>query len=154
MKADQMRLMYEALSGENGLLYHDTEKKVFLEYIKRRDMKEISEEDELIDNEIQNPNYNPDDNTPWTRADRDAFYSKPMTLLEFMEHEVFHEYEKAKRSIFEKDLTTLARQEKNSLDGLLSAPFHPVFLSALMNQTVFRRGCMIQRIEKLKLADK
>ena len=133
MKADQMRLIYESLSGENGLLYHNSERKSFLDHIKRKDMKEIAEDNELIDCELCNANYNPDDSTPWTREDRDAFYSQPMTLLEFMEHEVYHEYEKAKRSIFEKDLTTLARQEKKEVDGLLNAPFHPVFLSSLMN---------------------
>ena len=36
---------------------------------------------------------------------KEAFYKKPMTLLDFMEHEVVHEYEKAKRAIFNKDLT-------------------------------------------------
>jgi hypothetical protein len=98
-----MRLIYECLSGENGLLYKTDEKKVFFEHIKNKDQKEIALEDTLIDCEICNKDFNPDDTSQWTKEQRDLFYMKPMTLLEFMEHEVYHEYEKAKRAIFEKD---------------------------------------------------
>ena len=146
-----MRLIFECLSGENGLLYEQEEKKIYFEYIKNKDKREISVDDDIIDCELCNPHYDPDDSSPWTKEQRDLFYMQPMTLLEFMEHEVYHEYEKAKRAIFEKDQTCLAKQEKNNLDGLLNAPFHPVYLSSLMNQTVFRRECMIQKIEKRKL---
>ena len=151
MKADQMRLIYECLSGENGLLYNDTERKNFFEFIKNKDSKEIAIDEDIVDCELCNKNYDPElDFVKWTRQDRDNFYKQPMTLLEFMEHEVFHEYEKAKRAIFDKDLT-LAKQDPNNLDGLDRALFHPIFLSTLMNQTVFRRECMIQKIERRKI---
>lgn len=109
MKADQMRLIFECLSGENGLLYELEEKKIYFEYIKNKDKREISVDDDIIDCELCNPNYDPDDSSPWTKDQRDLFYMQPMTLLEFMEHEVYHEYEKAKRAIFEKDQTCLAK---------------------------------------------
>ena len=56
MKADQLRFIYECLSGENGLLYLDTETHDFLENIKNADENEIVEE-ALIDCEICNKNF-------------------------------------------------------------------------------------------------
>ena len=102
-----MRLIYECLSGENGLLYDDQNREIFAEFIKNKDSKEISVDDDLIDCELCNKDFDPeaDYQQSWTKTDRDAFYKQPMTLLEFMEHEVYHEYEKAKRAIFDKDLT-------------------------------------------------
>ena len=109
MKADQMRLIYECLSGENGLLYgqEQQQREVFAEFIKNKDKKEIAVDDDFIDCELCNKNFDPEADFPqqWTREDRDNYYKQPMTLLEFMEHEVYHEYEKAKRAIFDKDMT-------------------------------------------------
>jgi hypothetical protein len=51
-----------------------------------------------------------------------------------MKHEVIHEYEKAKRSIFEKDLISLRKfKKKSSRFSEEQAPFHPVILSAVLN---------------------
>ena len=65
-----------------------------------------------------------------------------------MQHEVTHEYEKAKRAILGKDMITAAKvtKDKND-DNMTQAPFHPVYLSSMMNQLVFKRECLIQKAE-------
>ena len=56
-----------------------------------------------MDCELCNKRFHPDKETqivyPWTASDAEIFWRQEMTLLEFVEHECFHEYEKAKRSI-------------------------------------------------------
>ena len=42
LKADYLRYIYECLSGDNGLLYGDTEKRNFKEAIDYRKSKEIA----------------------------------------------------------------------------------------------------------------
>jgi hypothetical protein len=71
-----------------------------------------------------------------------------MTLLEFMQHEVTHEYEKAKRAILGKDMVSPAKVIKDKNDeNMTTAPFHPVYLSSMMNQLVFKRECLIQKAD-------
>ena len=56
-----------------------------------------------------------------------------MTLLEFFEHEVNHEYEKAKRELFNKTMNPVALIKEEGINELDEAPFHPVFLASLLN---------------------
>lgn len=148
MKADQMRFIYECLAGANGLLVDDYEKKSFIDDIKKVESDEINVSEEILDNPICNPNYY-NDEIKWDQNKRNAFYSQEMTLLDFMEHEVVHEYEKAKRALLEKDMVS-ATKIKSKEDGLPQAPFHPIYLSAMMNQQVFMREVCIQKAERKK----
>ena len=73
-----------------------------------------------------------------------------MTLYEYFEFEVFYEYEKAKRCIFGKRTDSgakLVRHKSKWADNNkdYEAPFHPVFLSSLLNQMVHRRECYLDR---------
>lgn len=96
MKADYMRYIYECLKGEDGILANNFKTEDFSSYIKQRESAEISTEDECIDCELCNPEYhNP--KAKWTHNDFMDFYSQEMTLFDFFEHEVCHEFEKAKR---------------------------------------------------------
>lgn len=71
-----------------------------------------------------------------------------------MKHEVIHEYEKSKRQIFEKDYNLAKIKDSDQEAGFpTQAPFHPVFLSTLMNQQVFRREC-VKYEETLKINTK
>jgi len=70
-----------------------------------------------------------------------------MTLSEYFKHEVMHEYEMARRQILDKQYNLVQLPGKTEDDGRESsgyAQFHPVFLSSLLNQQVFKRECMLQ----------
>ena len=62
--------------------------------------------------------------------------------MQFVEHEVNHEFEKAKRCIFTKDRELF--QEKNFSGQMEDTVFHPVFLSSLLNQQVQKRDVAMQ----------
>lgn len=118
--------------------------------MKKKNANEISQEDQVIDCDICNPNYYTRnkkgkvvDAVSWTQDNLNEFYSKDMTLLEFFEHEVNHEYEKAKRELFNKTMMPVALQKEEGINDLDEAPFHPVFLASLLNQKVFRRESSI-----------
>ena len=66
-----------------------------------------------------------------------------------MRHEVYHEYEKCKREIFS-EKKTLADYEPALGETQKKAPFHPIFMSALMNQQVFLREALMYEFEKGK----
>ena len=85
--------------------------------------EEINAGEEAIDCENCNPKnfYKEADDLKdrsldWSEEKRLAFYDKPMTILEFMQHEVTHEYEKAKRAILGKDMVTPAKVIKDKND--------------------------------------
>jgi hypothetical protein len=62
------------------------------------------------------------------------FYSHKMTLLEYFKHEVMHEFERAKRCIFDKEFNLVKVKNEDGRDPEVGvATFHPVFLSSLMN---------------------
>lgn len=65
------------------------------------------------------------------------FYSKRMTMLQFLEHEVVFEYEKVKDQLFDNERRPKKLSQKKDIIDHELAEFHPVFLSALLNQTVF-----------------
>lgn len=145
MKADYMRYIHECLTGESGILGSNFKKEDFSSFVKQRESAEISTEDEVIDCEKCNPEYhNPKKN--WTHSDFMAFYDQEMTLLEFFEHEVCHEYEKAKRQIYTKARDAVPQEVIEGINEITASPFHPVFLSSLLNQQVFMRECYIQRV--------
>ena len=126
LKADYLRYIYECLSGDNGLLAGDKKKRSFVEEIERRKKREIAEGD-------------------------DADYgdnSKEQTLLEFMADAVESEYEEAKVMIFTEDFKMQKHPLKEGVNEHATAPFHPVFLSSLMNQQVFMRDVMLQNVRE------
>ena len=83
-----------------------------------------------------------------------------MTLLEFMYTQTYMEYEKAKRCIFGADNYSLATHVKKLGDDdevddsavhgkkTITASFHPIFLSSLLNQQTFKRNYLIDNIER------
>ena len=73
---------------------------------------------------------------------------KRITLLEFMEHECNHEFEKAKRQIFGIDKKVYNMKNNNGNNELTQ--FHPVFLSSLLNQQVFKRDVYMQKFQDAK----
>ena len=102
MKADNLRIIYECLGNDDGLLRHDTRPlQSFLDIIIEREMAEVTEDDsDVIKCELC-------DVTKSTSARKiipaDIKDRNDLSLLLFMEHEVFHEYEKAKLQIFDFD---------------------------------------------------
>jgi hypothetical protein len=59
-----------------------------------------------------------------------------------MEHEVFHQYELAKREICMNEGDEYKRVDSSGMPQVEEqgpVPFHPVFLSSLLNQQVFKR---------------
>jgi hypothetical protein len=144
MKADYLRFVFECLSGEDGLLNNPAFQvpEAFGDDTEARLKNEISKEKD-IDCEICNPK-----KADGSTFDPNAFYNKKVTLLEYMKHEVFHEYEKAKRQIFEANMNSVQLKVEPEINELTHAPFHPVFLSSLMNQQVFKRECMLQEQKK------
>jgi hypothetical protein len=58
-----------------------------------------------------------------------------------VQHETNHEYEKAKRCIFNSDKKTFDYKGYNSTE---KSQFHPVFLSSLLNQQVFKKDVAMQ----------
>ena len=83
MKADYLRYIYECLSGDNGLLSGDNEIIDFSKQIEEREKKEINKEEMSKEkNKLKRASGN-----------------VKCTLLEFMENEVFYQYELAKLEI-------------------------------------------------------
>lgn len=127
MKADYLRYIYECLSGDNGLLYGIDKKEDFTEMLERRDKREISLDEihSLTRKQIliEMGEYNDDDQ---------------YTLLKFMEHEVLIQYEYAMREICQSKAQNYERvnitEGKAGIQDAGPVPFHPVFLSALLNQ--------------------
>ena len=151
MKADYLRYIYECLSGDNGVLYGITNTEDFTDLLKSRAKKEISL-DELHQKVkceycyiIERENQRLKDEGKEDEGDQ-------YTLLEFMEHEVFHQYELAMREICQSKENNYERV--NIVDGKPGiqeqgpVPFHPVFLSALLNQQVFKRDVEMQKIRE------
>lgn len=68
------------------------------------------------------------------RQNKNDFNAKKISLLQFMEHECNHEFEKAKRCIFDKTKKTFDDTTYNLLASKEPTQFHPVFLSSLLNQ--------------------
>lgn len=71
-----------------------------------------------------------------------------MSFIEFFEHEVFCEYEKSKQCIFDKDLKAARHKVEDGINNDPTAIFHPIFLSTLMNQQVFKRDVMDQDVRE------
>lgn len=67
----------------------------------------------------------------------DSFYAQKMHLDEFLEHEVVFEYEKAMDQLFDDTMRPKKVTKKKDINDDDTAQFHPVFLSSLLNQTVF-----------------
>ena len=65
------------------------------------------------------------------------------TILDYMKKEVLDEYESAKLCIFTTDYKNVKTTLAEGLQELEYAPFHPVFLTTLLNQQVFLRDNMI-----------
>lgn len=92
MKADYLRYIYECLSGDNGLLSGETEKIDFSKQIEEREKKEINKEEMSKEkNKLKRASGN------------------VKTLLEFMENEVFYQYELAKLEICQSEDNQYAR---------------------------------------------
>lgn len=110
-------------------------------------MKNEIKQEKEFDCEICNPK------KEGSSFDPSSFYNRKSTLLEYMKHEVFHEYEKAKRQIFEANMNQVQLKVEAEINELTHAPFHPVFLSSIMNQQVFKRECMLQEQKKKETND-
>ena len=115
-KADYMRQIYECLSGDSGLLYGNNDLIDVAEIEKARAKTEINQDEaDLRDRNFHWEDHRDmvahllqksKDQLTFHEFIKDTFKAakqeqKPvkMTLLEFMEKEVYNEYEKAKRSI-------------------------------------------------------
>lgn len=61
------------------------------------------------------------------------------TLIEYMQHELFHEYEKAKQCICSDNKELTLQEVNKSHDNFAEKSFHPVYLSSLLNQMVVDR---------------
>jgi len=148
MKADYLHFIFECLSGDDGLLskrvfpqfFNVTEK--FDDEAEKRFGMEINENEIQIDCEVCEEQSIIDGKNFHVKH----FYeNKEMTLLEYMHHEVLHEYEQAKRCIFEKNFNqTTVKNEDGREPEMGIAPFHPIFMSSLMNQQVYKRQCMLE----------
>lgn len=149
MKADYMRFIYECISGDNGLLKSqkaDKFVKSFQEDIVEREKNEIrddkpADEVDIVNSEIYYNIYPSEAEKIKVQSAKeklDLFYREEMTLLKFLEHEIVFEYEKAMDQLF--DDTRRPKKFDTKKEGILEetvAQFHPVFLSSLLNQTVF-----------------
>lgn len=133
LKADYLRYIYECLSGDNGLLYGDTKKRSFRAAILDRKEMEIAEDSGELDDDYDD-------------------IDKEETLLDFMKHEVISEYDNARQEIFDNDYKSKKVAIEEGINDLPVAPFHPVFLSSLMNQQVFIRDVMMQDTRERKAA--
>ena len=76
-----------------------------------------------------------------------------MTLLKWIELEVFYEYEKAMMCIFTDQITytpvRLTRSDVNANNGGYGeSEFHPLYLAALYNQQVFLHGIAVDKFKE------
>ena len=98
MKADQLRFIYECLSGDNGLLGKDKETLIDVtEHTGQRYLDNQNQDTKLdqVDCKIYDKIHKVDE-TLDLKTKLDEFYSKEMSLLTFLEHDVIFEYEKVK----------------------------------------------------------
>ena len=58
-------------------------------------------------------------------------------MLDYLEHEIAFEYEKVKDQIFDNNKKPKQQTRQDYVIEHDYAEFHPVFLSSLLNQTVF-----------------
>lgn len=98
LKADNLRVIYECLGYDDGLLSHDKRPlQSFRDIIIERRSAEITEDDsDIIKCDIPEELRNI---IPADIEDRND-----LSLLLFMAHEVYYEYEKAKLQIFDSDM--------------------------------------------------
>lgn len=68
--------------------------------------------------------------------------------MEFLIHEVYHEYEKCKQSFFDTEFKSARHKVEEGINDDVVANFHPVFLSCILNQQVFKRDVMEQDIRE------
>jgi len=146
MKADYLRYIYECLSGDNGLLakYNDPRFKVDLNWlVKERDDDAIrsgGDDVDIVDSEIFYSLYQNSATKNTVKSAKhkmENFYKNPMLLSDFLEHEVVFEYEKAKDQLFDNTHRPRKFETRRDINEDSTAQFHPVFLSSLLNQTVF-----------------
>ena len=143
MKADYLRYIYECLSGDNGLLQYNMNDKINVKAdVDMRETHGVKNTDDVdvCYSEIYYSLY-PTDGKKNTfknaKEQLDNFYKKDMTLLEYLEHEVVFEYEKVKDQLFDDERKPKKYPKKENPDDFEYAKFHQVFLSSLLNQTVF-----------------
>ena len=154
MKADYLRYIYECISGDNGLLgSRKNTKSIYkddIELINARAIKDTESVD-VVDSEIYyslHPLDGKQSSFKDPKQKLERFYAMEKTLLEFLEHEIVFEYEKVKDQLFDNNRRPKKYQTK---DGVLDheyAEFHPVFLSSLLNQTVFLGDVEDQRYKE------
>jgi len=143
MKADYLRYIYECLSGDNGLLAaRKMEKSSFKDDIDTIEAFQIKKTDDVdvVDSEIYYSLYPIDGKKSSFKDPKQKlknFYEKEMTLLDFLEHEIVFEYEKVKDQLFDNNRRPKKYTKKDNILEHEFAEFHPVFLSSLLNQTVF-----------------
>lgn len=161
MKADYLRYIFECLDGDDGLLRNEIqfteggklltlEKEAFDDDIEERMAKEIGD-DKKISCLFCNPEEK--DDTNMKPHPVETFYREPRTLIDYFKHEVYHEYERAKLEIFDRDFNSYSIPKRDGINDHDMTPFHPVYMSSLMNQQVFRREVMVyeQKIKEYKL---
>lgn len=177
MKGDYLRFIFECLNGDDGLLKNDQmftdedgivlirQKEPFDDDIEERFKTEINRFEKQITCHLCNKNgdreeinFDIDGNQIMGFANKavEEFYKSEKTLMDYFKHEVYHEYEKAKLEIFDKEFN---QQQQKLVAGINEAPFtpfHPVYLSTLLNQQVFRREAMVyeQKEKEIKLENR
>lgn len=68
--------------------------------------------------------------------------------MEFLHYEVHHEYEKGKQCFFDTEYKTAKHKVEDGINDDVTALFHPIFLSTLLNQQVLKRDVMNQDIRE------
>mmetsp|Transcript_8941 Transcript_8941/g.15146 ORF Transcript_8941/g.15146 Transcript_8941/m.15146 type:complete len:252 (+) Transcript_8941:314-1069(+) len=114
IKADYMRYILECLTGDDGLLAQD--KAESFNFIQMQKDKIMAKEMALMEIARQG-----DKDTQLELSREDVLKctfcsdekSKNVTLLEFFEHEVHHEYEKAKKHIFNDTFQSQKYKDEN-----------------------------------------
>lgn len=117
MKADYLRYIFECLDGDDGLLKNDEmftitqdgkvkvlsrQKERFDDDTEDRLKNEINRFEKQITCQVCNMSNEADVNGSDKKAAKQYFESE-RTLIEYFKHEVYHDYEKAKQEIFDKD---------------------------------------------------
>lgn len=106
MKADYLRYVYECLSGDNGLLANnrkESDKVNLKKLINLRKKDEVRDDAQgsvdIVDSDIYYKMYSSQDKNmielKSAEQKMENFYTQPLHLDEFLEHEVIFEYEKA-----------------------------------------------------------
>lgn len=155
MKADYLRYIYECLSGDNGLLGSKKNiKSIYKDDIDLIEMKQIKDTESVdcVDSEIYYSLHPLDGKQASFKDPKEKlkrFYGMEKTLLEFLEHEIVFEYEKVKDQLFDNNRRPKKYPTKEGVLDHEYAEFHPVFLSSLLNQTVFLGDVEDQRYKEL-----